>query len=271
MVSKSVPRLCYEKDLRKFKLNPINRPLHSLKDLIKSMQEVGFLPGYPLRVVRDLRSGKLLVISGHHRLEAARALKIGVYYVEEFNVPASEPREVPGQNWTAREWAYARKAGGNKECAKVIDFADQHSIPIGIATTLLLGMLPAGSSAANAAIKDGSLVIGKDGEKFAAGVAKVTDHMRSLGVDFATSRAFIHAITLALQVPNFDPDRLMAKATQWPKNIGHRATMLEYLDEIDSLYNRGSSKRIPLAHEAGDVYRMLRRDQNRKSAASHGK
>lgn len=74
------PTLEYTIELDQFEMNECNRPLRDKPALEASMRAHGFMPSCPLHC-RPLPNGKKLVIRGHHRLDTARRLGIGVYYV----------------------------------------------------------------------------------------------------------------------------------------------------------------------------------------------
>ena len=106
--------------------------------------------------------------------------------------------------------------------------------------------MSAGSSAAKGlAVKSGRFSVGD--MKHANEVVRITDLCREKGVVFATSSAFVVAISQVLRVDEFDADLFIHRVTMNPTMMHKRGTYDEYLEEIEAIYNHlARGKRIPL-------------------------
>jgi hypothetical protein len=235
-----------------FEMNQLNRNLHENPVLVKSMQEHGFLVSKAI-TVRKLPSGKLGVIAGHHRLHYAKRLGLPVYYiVEDVELDLFE-LEGQKQDWTVDDFAHARANSGDKDCMALVKYAKDKGIPLGIAASLLAGE-SAGSKNAYHLIKFGKFHLGdqKHGEE----VISLAERLRDLGVEFSHGRLFLYAISACLRVPEFDANNLVKKVELYPRIIKRRASLKDFLEEIENAYNHGvkiGPNRIPLAFRVREV------------------
>ena len=92
--------------------------------------------------------------------------------------------------------------------------------------------------------------------KHAEQVVAITDHCLTCGINFATTKAFVGAVSMVLRVPEFDVERFKRCVSLYSANIHQRRSSSECLDEIDALYNYAlKAKRIPLAFKAREIGR----------------
>ena len=98
------PKLQSTKNASLFVYNDEQRPIHQqhVNFLASSMSRHGFLPSKAIQCYRR-KDGKLIVIDGHHRLEAAKTLGITFYYVVE---SATSQQAMPDVN-RSRQWGIA--------------------------------------------------------------------------------------------------------------------------------------------------------------------
>lgn len=236
-----------------FEMHENNRPLHDTKMLLASMQLHGFMPSGAIHCQR-MPNGKLKVIRGHHRLDCAKRLKIPIWYiVDDTPCDIFGLEGLPGQNWSVLDFANGYAQAGNKNYELVLWFKKKHNMPMGAAASLVGGE---GANSHNKvkAIKSGTFKAGD--LKHANAVAAIIDLCRQKGVEFATSSAFIGAVSTALRVPEFDPEAFKHKVATFGANMRKRGCINEYLDEIEALYNYGAkAKRMPVKFRAMQVGR----------------
>lgn len=129
-------KLLFTKNLAMFTNDMANRDVESIKKLQKSMQKYWFIPSSPLHVVK--RDGKLFVKDGGHRLESAKSLKIGVFYVVCEDIDISIPEINNTQTrWKIKDYVASHYRSGNKQYMVLSDFHAQHkSVPITICPRL---------------------------------------------------------------------------------------------------------------------------------------
>jgi hypothetical protein len=247
------PELKVTTDYSIFEMHPCNRPLSEKPELEDSMRRHGFIPSSAIHVSPN-GGGKFRVIRGHHRLHYAKRIKLPVYYiVDDSRVDIFDLEGDTTGTWSMKDFVAARSASGDKECSRLKAFREKHNLPIGVAASLVAGE-SAGSHNAQRQVKQGKFKAGD--QAHAENVVKVTDELRTMGVDFAVSGLFVQAISRALRVPEFDVDLFLSKVRLYPMNLHRRTTTGEYLEEMESLYNYGAKtakSRIPLAFRAKEV------------------
>lgn len=242
-------KLEYTEDLSIFEMHEFNRNLHENPILTQSMRENGFMPSCALHCIRN-GNGKLKVVRGHHRLDTAKRLKIGVYYiVDECCSDIFFLEGGCGQNWSVTDFAFARAKSGDRHCAAVLEFQKQHGLTLGSAASLVGGE---GASSANKVklIKSGAFKVSSN-NSHANDVVRITDMCRDLGVTFATAAGFVAAVSVAVRVKAFDIDAFCHKLRLYSANMRARTRWTDYLDEIEAIYNYGAKgRRLPIKFQA---------------------
>jgi len=237
-----------------FEMHELNRQQHDDPILLESMKVHGFMPSSPIQCIRN-GGGTLKVIRGHHRLDYAKRLGLPVWYVvDESNTDIFALEASSKGRWDLPDFTYARAQAGDENYTKLLRFQKKHSLPLGVAASLVGGE-GASSNNKQRTIKDGKFRVGD--MKHADRVVAITDHCKTLGIPFATSTAFVGAISMVLRVPEFDTARFLHCITLNPTMMNRRSSRGACLDEIDALYNYAlKAKRIPLAFKAREAGRQ---------------
>jgi hypothetical protein len=234
-------------DYGAFEVHEFNRNLHGDKKLFNSMKKNGFLPSCAIHVKRNGK-GKLKIIRGHNRFAVARQLKLPIWYIlDDSDVEIFDMEASCKQTWSIEDFVVGRARSGDKHCQAVLDFRDKHHIPTGVAISLVGGE-SAGSGNKRDRVKDGTFVCGD--MKHANDVAKIIDACRKNGLEFATSKAFLTAVSLAIKTPCVDYNTLLSKIEKHSHTISRRSRTDDYLEELEMLYNYASRKRVALQFEA---------------------
>jgi len=231
-----------------------NRPLNvkTHKRLAASMRKYGFLPCFPIIVIRD-KDGMLVIRDGQHRYAIAEAEGLPVYYVEypsDFNLA-----EI---NSTACIWKlsdYARKYAENnvKSYLEGVEFAEKHKLPIGIAFALLSGVHTYGDVR----------------EQFISGNFKVRDRewaelVASLYTSLVSASRqvkntkLLEACMEVCRVPEFDPNRLLRRANRCHDMLVGYSSKDGYLDMLEEIYNFGQGPSFGLKAAANNAKRERR-------------
>ena len=235
------------KDYSIFELHEMNRPLHEDPLLLESMKKHGFMKSSPMQVIQN-GGDKLKVVRGHHRLHYAQRLGLPVWYVIDNTSVDIYELETVKSAWSLLDYATSRARSGDKECQALLDFAKKHEINLGIAASLLFGE-SAGSGNAATAVKKGTFKGTLN--KHCSDVTRVIQACTDFGVSFSKTSSFIKAVSHVLQVPEFDDALFLHRVKLSPAMLHKRGTHLEYLDEIEALYNyMAKAKRTPLAFRA---------------------
>jgi len=244
------------KDYAMFESHKLNRPRHDDHQLYESMLKFGFMPSSPIQCVRN-GSEKLKVIRGHHRLHYAKKLSLPVWYViDESNKDLFYLEASSKSHWNVEDFAYARSQEGSESCIKLLSFRKKHGLAVGAAASLVGGQ-SASSGNMQAAVKRGTFKVGD--MIHAEQVVAITDHCRKCGILFATSSAFVGAVSAVLRVPEFDSARFVHCVSLYSANLHRRSNKDGCLDEIDALYNYAAkSKRIALAFRAREESKKRR-------------
>jgi hypothetical protein len=236
-----------------FEMHEFNRSLHDNKILESSMRKHGFMPSCAIHCVKTT-GGKMKVIRGHHRLHYAKRLGLQVWYI--IDDTQTDLFDLEGSStgvWSLRDFVDARAKAGDKGAQKVRDFHIETGIDL-MTCCSLVGGESASSNNKQKQVKAGSFKIGN--MQHAYEVARVVEHCKKLNVQFATVKPFVTAISAALRCGEVDINTLIHRLDQAAGNMMKRSTRDDYLDELESVYNRGAkTKQIPLAHIAKNTMR----------------
>jgi len=237
-----------------------NRPLdlRKHKKLMDSMKLYGFLPCFPIVVVRNT-DGNLIVKDGQHRLLIAEELELPVYWVEE-----ATDFDVAVVNSTAKIWGlkdYAQKhaANGLKAYTEGLEFASSHSLPVGIAFALLSGTTSFGNC--EQPFINGTWRI-KD-RAWADSVAGIYGPIGTMSPPLRKS-TFLLACMAVCRVDGFDPARLLANADRCREKLVSYSTRDSYLEMLESVYNFGRKQLVALKNLAVMAMRERNTVENAK-------
>lgn len=238
-------------DYTKFKPIAGNRPIdkHHVARLVAAMERRNLLKYFPLLVNEDRQ-----VIDGQHRLAAARELGLEVYYEV---VPGLVIEDVMSINthsksWTVYNFIDAWAKLDKPDYIELKAFIEEFGVSASIAGHLLTGitgnqgkvvrgalrqMSTAGSgSHVTERIRGGTFAINTP--KLARKVATFVKQLEPY-CDYAVRRhnSFISAIRLLCMMPDFDPERLLAKLRNNELTIGRRISEKYYLLQLEEIYN----------------------------------
>lgn len=264
------PKLQFTRDLSIFEMHPLNRDLSEHPALEESMKKYHFMPSSPIQCVRN-GPGKLKVIRGHHRLEYAKRLGLGVWYVIDPTVTNIFDLEGDSSSrWSIKDFLHARARAGGEDYKKVIAFQKQYVINLGAAISLMAGE-SAGSQNAAKKVKQGTFRVSKD-LTHALLVGELVAFCRSHGAACAGETGFVNALSAVARVPEFEPQVFRSRITKMPSLLAKQATTKSYLEIIEEVYNYGAKgKRLPLAFRAIEVGRERKATFGGKKARAIGR
>lgn len=108
-------------DYAKLRINPLNRPINQdhLEHLYDAIQKRNLLREFPILV--DMAG---VVLDGQHRLKAAEALGVPIYYIVSTDIQIEDIPETNSNTlgWTAHDHLYVWMRRGNTEYIKLNDF-----------------------------------------------------------------------------------------------------------------------------------------------------
>lgn len=247
------PALKFTRDYSLFDTHEHNRRQHEDLVLLESMKRYGFMPSSPLQVVRV--GSRLKIIRGHHRFDCAKRLGVGVWYVVDPSNVDLFSLEATRQKWSVEDFTYARAQAGDEDCSMVMEFMTQHKLPIGAAASLVGGE-SASSNNKTHQLKNGNFKAAED-QSHALQVVAITDRCRAAGMAWASSGAFVAAVSTALRVPEFNASVFLHRLSlHGPQIMVRRSTKAGCLEEIEKLYNYAArERRLPLVYRAAEVMR----------------
>lgn len=229
------PKLNATKNYRLFERSADNRPMDMTahRKLRRSMKKYGFLPCFPLGVVRG-KNDVLIVKDGQHRLAFAEELGLPVWYVlvdTDFDI--AEINDTP-KTWKTKDYAEMHAANGKTQYKEGIDFAEIYGLTIGNAFSLLAGTIH--FTNVSDQFKAGTFVI-KDRE-WAERVASVYSRICAMSKDVRNSH-FLSACMAACRVEDFSAPRLVKNSQRCRDKLISYSTREAYLDMIEEIYNFG--------------------------------
>jgi hypothetical protein len=248
----TAPRLQMTRNYDLFELHPQNREVEEDRKLDDSFKKYGYIAAFPLLCVPN--GDKEKIMDGHRRFMAARKHGTPVYWVrvkaspELFHIQATQKR------WTGTDFAKARANAGDSACRRLVKLCEEHHLPIGAAASLLGGN-SAGGHYKLTAVKEGKFTVAEDSTHMNA-VLEVLAVCREYLV-FATTNAFISALSLCVRIPHFDREVFCRRVRDYGAMIPPQTTRTAYLAEIERLYNytARSGSKFPVAFEAQKISR----------------
>ena len=232
--------------------HPSQQPMSTahVKKLIGSMKRNGFIKAKPIHVCQG--DGTLLIVDGHHRLAAAKALKIPVSYI----VGNQEDSElIADSNFAVRKWTalsfikmYAQR--GNPDYKKLLGYI-YRGVSHNLAVSLLSGSNMAGSGANHLEhVQRGTWKIRTTETidtilAFIDEAAKVAPAIKS--------ERIMECIAVLMSIPQFCLSTLSHKIAMNPRlvvKVNNRAQALAMIEEI---FNFAARSKRPLAFLAEEA------------------
>ena len=245
------PKINVTKTYTLFSRSDENRPLDLKRHraLEQQMQLYGYIPAYPIVCIRD-EKGHLVVKDGQHRLAFAEKLGLPVYWVED-----ETGFDVASINNTQKAWLpidYARKFAdaGQADYAELLEFKEEHGIPLTVACSLLSGTV--GFNAVSESFYGGTFVI-KD-RPWAKAVVSVYSPIVKMEPKLKAA-PFLLACMAVSRVKGFSPKRVVENVNRCRQKLIAYANRDGYLDMLEEIYNFGQKNLIGLKIEATKAMR----------------
>lgn len=211
-----------------------------VKKLSESMSLFGFMPHKPILCYKY--KGKLVIVDGHHRLAAAKAVKIPVFYiVQETSCQREMVATSEAKQWSVVDCIRLYALRGNKDYAELQSYAQY--IPITMAASILSGSA-AESTNQRRALRDGSWRI-----KTREHLKKIIEVISSLQEKNSAvkSREFVSVLSKCLFAPEFDFDHFSRKLASFPLMLEKTSNEDQMMKLVEDIYNYKSQNKIPLA------------------------
>lgn len=234
-----------------FEVSVFNRDVKRIGNLKESMKRNGYIPAYPLHCVRGGR-GKLVVKAGHHRLESAKSLGLQVYYIVCEDGASIHELEKATNPWKFKDFILSHARAGSESHILISELHKKSGIAMSQITSMLSGG-SANSHNSSDQAKDGNFVV-KDIARTES-VCDTVSRLRELGVKFATSQGMVGCLSNLTWVDEFEPDIFVHRVSVNLHMMIKQATIDQYLELIDRVYNHGAKMKVPIAFRAKEECR----------------
>jgi hypothetical protein len=233
------------KDYDIFELSSINRKIISISKLKSSMIKHGWIDAYPMHVNKGINN-VLVIKDGHHRFMAAKSLDIPVKFIicnDEASVG-----ELVGtiKVWNPKDFIESHSRAGNPNYFAIIEYSEATGISYMSIASMLYGHLASSHNCVDS-IKDGTY---KTRENVQSSIVRhIVIHMRNAGLQWASARVSVFALSQLSFVHNFDSIKMINKITTFKSTISLQATLKAMLREYENLYNRSTrnADKLPLS------------------------
>lgn len=240
-----------------FELLEFNRDVEKTRELEKSMRNHGYIPAYPLHVVK--RGKKLLVKGGHHRLTVASKLGIPVFYAVCDDDASVHDLEKTVVDWTLKDYLTSFVRLNRINYIKLQEYQLRTKINLSACIAMLGGQCASGTGNLVRAFKDGEFVI-KD-TTHADAVADVVFSLKKAGIKWATDTLLVQTISRIVIAGHADLDQLKNKIKAHKSLIEKQPNVQAYTEMFEDIYNRGvRGPRTPLSFLTNETLRQ--RQQN---------
>ena len=226
----------------RFELTAFNRDVNKTRHLETSMRKHGWIDAYPAHVIRN-GNNKLLIKAGHHRYVVAMKLGIPVKYVECSDEATIHELEKATKLWTMQDYLNSFARLGKSAYLTVRDYQERTGMPLNACISMLAGR-SAGSGSPVISFKDGTFRIGN--QSHARVVEGIITQARVSGYPYWKNMSFISAISKSCWAEGFSSEVMKDKIKAFVHFMKKQATGEEYLEMLESVYNRQSHDKIPL-------------------------
>lgn len=242
-------------DYAKFELCQFNRNVEKTKALEASMKKHGFIPAYPIHVVRD--GNRLMIKGGHHRFEMAQKLGIPFYYIICEDEATIHELEDATTKWNQSDYLESFIKCGVEDYRTVKEFHQSTGIALGMCISMMGGE-SAGSNNRTPEFKRGEFKITEAGREHCLKVGDVVLFCHQLGIP-SKNVYFVSALSRCLFVEQFSVEVFKRRA-QANVAMFHTCPNVQQQTELfEAVYNRNATtnSRLPLTFLANQA--MARR------------
>ena len=214
--------------------------------MIASVSKRNLLAEHPI-VIHNVYK----VIDGQHRLQAAIALDLPIYYtvVNKGGLDEVLMLNNAQKNWTVYDFMDSYISRGNGNYVTLKDFISQYSLPVSVGVIIL------GGKAGHSAMRDfreGTFEVIREKEAYEIGQMLV-EYRRYADASIYRSRDFINAVAYMhnhAPVPHF---QMIQKLIKTNHTIQKQMSVKEYLRSFEEVYNFHKQSFTRFFGEAKDI------------------
>lgn len=218
-------------DYSKFKVLKGNRNIYSsnLLNIKESISKNNLLEENPIKV-----NQKYEVIDGQHRLEAAKILKVPIYYViiNDLNLSDVQTLNTAQRAWILKDFLISYIKLGNNNYVRIREFMEKYSLQVRQCLLLLTGSCERKSilDFKNGLIKISELDYIKGIEK----MKKIQDIRKYLPI---LSPKLINSLLIMNNHPRFRLDTFNRHCEVLRDNVSYKENIRDYLRMFEDIYN----------------------------------
>lgn len=235
-----------------------NRPVRGrVVSLIKAIHKHNQLAEYPI-LVSERDDGKLEIADGQHRFEAARALKVPIFFLKSrqpITIEMIASANQLQQSWNMYDWMESWVARGNEDYRQLKQFTDTFRLPVSVGIEIL-GRSYGGSM--NDIFKGGrfKVVDLAFGQTVAHTLGALKPHLP------VADLRLVRALIRVLKVKKVSIDRLIKKLVAHCSMFERQATWMKYVELIERIYNKNVhlEERLSIVFEVDQLERAKRSD-----------
>lgn len=235
----------------RFELTDFNRDVNKTRHLEASMRKHGWIDAYPLHVIRN-GGNKFLIKSGHHRFAVAVKLGIPVKYIECRDEITIHELEKATVRWSMQDYLTSYVRCGKEAYLAVLEYHKRTGIGLAACISMLAGD-SAGSGNWNGRFKDGTYRLGNLSHSRV--IATIIAQCRESGYPYWNNTLFVEAVSKVALAEGFASEVLKEKVKTFVYFMKKQATKQDYVDMVDSIYNRQSQNKMPLSFLAEEAAR----------------
>lgn len=221
-----------------FVLDERNRPVIVAKvgRMIAALGERNFLPNYPIVVTEEGT-----VLDGQHRLKAAEALGLPIYYVADgigMSIHDVGWTTMNTKGWDIYDFLHFYASGKVEVYQKISEFLSRHpNFSLGSFLAVIR----------NRPIYDefraGQAEIADDQWQLLEGLTTLAEALKPFVPHLWAKRGFHVALRYLIENPNFRAQRLVDQFEKTGLTIYRQAEASDYLRELAKVYNFGLNKK----------------------------
>lgn len=239
-------------DYSQFKFMRGNRPIdRRIKKMIRAIKRKNMLADFPILCTAN-GDGRRFICDGQTRFEAAKQLKLPIFYIESKSVSIADISEANSVQtpWRPKDFISSFAEQGNPHYVKLRSFLAEFGLPVTTSAVLMMGKETnfGGNQGGGDAIRMGSFTV--KAEDNARRVAGVIVALKSR-IPFATDRGLVIAIAKLMRVEAFDAQRMLKKLASHGSQFVKCANWQQYVELIEKIYNYHvtAAQLVPLSIE----------------------
>lgn len=233
-----ITRIKQTKEYDQFKFITGNRGIGSanLTKLIRSIREKDMLSINPIIVNENME-----IIDGQHRLEAAKALEVPIYYIVQGETGVDEVimLNTVSKNWGMLDFAKSYANLGQEDYKRVLDLNEKFGVSVSVILSIAGGKKYIDQRATSHSFKSGLFTMSPIEEMY---VANTCHNLQKFKPHFPRwkSSHFVGAMLTLFKDPYFKTDRFLSKLDSGIK-LHIQDNKAAYLRAIEEIYNHGIS------------------------------